>query len=295
MRLPELLVIGAMKSGTTTLYHDLMSHPEIFLAQKESNHLTQDITAQEYAEAFQKSNTAQLCGDVSMRYSMLPDFPGVAERARNILAASTKIIYIIREPVARAISHHYHFYSLTDHRRMSANIDECVSRYPRLINNGRYAMQLDPWLRAWGPEAIHVIRFEDYIAKRQKQFSKLCRLLHISSPPEGIDFERVKNVSLGKPVLNRPLKWVQNNAIYKHVVRPCVPLPMRDLIRGRLCSQAPPPPAPPRLKTVDQMLAIFRKDEERLRSMLGRSEPYWNFDQVRTAFVSRTNHVSNSK
>jgi len=292
IRLPELLVIGAMKSGTTTLYHDLMSHPAIFLAQKEGNFLTRDITTQEYAKAFHKATAEQLCGDVSMRYSMLPDFPGVAERARRLLSASTKIVYIVREPVARAISHHYHFHSLTDSRRMSANIDECIFRYPRLIKNSCYAMQLEPWLNAWGSKAIHVIRFEDYIANRQEVFSNLCRFLKIPPPFEKIKLKGVKNASVGKPVLNRPLKWVQNSAVYQRVVRPCLSLSLRDHIRSKLCNQAPLPPAPPRPETVDQMLAIFRKDEKRLRSLLGRSEPYWDFDQVRSAFIFQANKQS---
>src|SRR5262245_60208451 len=111
MRLPNFLVIGAMKSGTTTFYHDLAAHPDVFLAEKELGALSRDVATVEYASYFKRAKPEQLCGDVSTTYSMCPDVSGVADRAKKNLSRNTKIIYLVREPVARAISHHYHYYS----------------------------------------------------------------------------------------------------------------------------------------------------------------------------------------
>jgi Sulfotransferase domain len=147
MRLPDFLVIGAMKSGTTTFYHDLAGHPHVYLADKELGALTRDISAPQYAAHFKHARINQLCGDVSTGYSMLPDVTGVVERAARQLSPRAKILYLVREPVQRAISHHYHYISLRPDDRMEPDIDACVRKYSSLTDYGRYGEQLEHWTR----------------------------------------------------------------------------------------------------------------------------------------------------
>ncbi len=287
MRLPDFLVIGAMKSGTTTFYHDLAGHPHVFLAEKELGALTRDIGAREYAAHFAKARINQLCGDVSTVYSMLPDVTGVVERAGRQLSPRAKILYLVRDPVARAISHHYHYSSLRESDRMEADIDACVRKYPSLTNYGRYGEQLEHWTRHLGKGAIHVVRFEDYVANRRTTMAQVFRFLGLQPALEHVHVSTVKNASLGKPVLNR--FWRQLTALkaYRQFVRPYLPMAMRDRLRAKLLPTAPPPPAPPRPETVDQLLAVFAADSERLQQLANRSAPFWDFAAVRAAHVER--------
>ena len=86
MRLPDFLLIGAMKSGTTSLYMDLADRKVVYLAENKEPHalcddsvLTQAGQA-EYAATYSKASPEQLLCDASTAYSKRPDHEGVPDR-----------------------------------------------------------------------------------------------------------------------------------------------------------------------------------------------------------------------
>lgn len=287
MRLPDFLVIGAMKSGTTTFYHDLATHPQIYLAEKELGALTRDVSAGEYAACFAGAKINQLCGDVSTSYSMLPDVSGVVERAKRSLSPSTKILYLVREPVQRAISHHYHYQSLLTDKRMEADINECVYKHPSLINYGKYGEQLAHWSSHLGGRAFHVIHFEDYVANRQKTMKRVFNFLGLRPAPRSAPMNAIHNASAGKPVLNGFWRRVTQHGLYRQLVRPYFSLAARDRVRAAVLPAAPPPPAPPRPDVIEHLVSIFAADSEVLCRLANGSAPFWNFDAVRAAHIER--------
>jgi len=270
-----------MKSGTNTLYHDMLRNPSLFLPDKDLNPLVHDVSPREYANYFHAARSSQLCGDVSTCYSMLPTYPGVVQRARNLLPQGTKIVYIVREPLRRLISHHYHMSVRRGAERMPRDIDRCVREFPALIAYSRYAMQLEPWLDSFGREAVHVIRFEDYVSDRRQQLKELCEFLGVHPTVDGIDPERIHNQSDGKPVLNTFWSVMTSTAAYRRIIRPLFPLRLRDRIRSVLLPKAPSRPDPPSPETVDFIIDQLKPDIERLRQMLGHDEPFWNLEAVR--------------
>ncbi len=281
MNLPSFLVIGGMKCGSTTLYRDLLGHPEIFIPEKELNVLTQThATASDYASHFAEGE-GSICGDVSTTYSMLPNFQGVAERAAKFLGADTKIVYLVREPVSRAISHHRHMNAWHGPDRMTDDIDEACRVRPELVNYGRYAMQLESWRQWFGVSAIRVVVFEEYVANRNTTVERLARWLGASSTSDHVTDRRVFNRSDGKTVLNPFWLAIRNTPTYRFLVRPWLSLDRRAALRRTILPPAPHRPAPPSLETVDTILKFAREDEQQLRSFLGRDKPIWNFAQVR--------------
>ena len=103
---PDFLIVGAMKAGTTTLYHDLSEHPDIFLpVLKEPEVLTTlerlDEMRAYYARLFRPARPGQLKGEASTAYTKRPNNEGVAEKARALCGDGLKIIYIRRDPVER--------------------------------------------------------------------------------------------------------------------------------------------------------------------------------------------------
>jgi hypothetical protein len=123
----DFVVVGAAKAGTTALFYLLRTHPELFLpAGKElpyfvaPKHTYYESPTEFFADAFASCNGAQLCGTVTPQYlygALLgPDAqrvtapPGISEKAipERIRDAypEAKLIAILRDPVARARSHH---------------------------------------------------------------------------------------------------------------------------------------------------------------------------------------------
>jgi hypothetical protein len=275
-----------MKCGSTTLYRDLLGHPDIYLPDKELNFLaTADAEASQYSRYFHSAPRTSICGDVSTTYSMLPDQPGVAERAARILGRSTKIIYLVREPVDRAISHHRHMNAWHGPGRMGPDINLAVHKFPSIVNYSRYAMQLRPWRAEFGDDAISVVIFEDYIADRRGTMERLLVFLGATPDSRYVHTDRVFNNSDTKTVLSPFWLTIRRSPLYRRVVRPLMSPDFRETLRGTVLPNAPQPPDPPSEETVHYLIENARDDELELRGFLKRHTPIWDFDAVRAEFV----------
>lgn len=289
MRFPDFLIIGAMKSGTTTLYRDLLTNPRVFMSTPKEPHnlcddrVLTDSGRAEYAALFRAASTDQIAGEASTGYTKLPDHPGVPERAKAVLGADFKAIYIVREPVSRAISHHTH---ANASGVVTEPVDEAIRKYPMFINWGLYAMQITPWLEAFGPDRVRIVRFESYVRDRAAGVDDICRFLGIEPRPDLIEKDKVFNRSDGKVVGKGVFGKFRKTGLYRSVIRPLLPISARDRLRDALLPQAPPKPAPPTLDTVDYLIARLAPDAERLATLLSHDGPLWNFDDVRRSFTS---------
>lgn len=290
MTLPNFIIIGAMKAGSTTLFRDLCTNPDIFMPdRKEPNAFCDDrvLTSRgrrEYEALFRPARPGQVAGEASTSYTKLPDIPGVAERVRRVLGGGVRLVYLVREPVARAISHHRHAINFRDVPR---SIDEAVRSHPMLIQYGLYAMQARPWLDTFGAEAVRIVPFEEYVRDRRAGVERISRFLGVTPRPELVEVERVFNAADEKPVSRGPFGLVRRQGIYQKFIRPLLSNEAREALRVRLLPKAPPPPAPPSLETVDIIIERVRDDAEELRRMLGLPAPLWDFDAVRRKHAAR--------
>lgn len=117
--LPNLIIIGAMKSGTTSLHHYLNLHPEICMSrQKELNFFIEERNwsrgIQWYKSHFEAE--AKIYGESSPNYTMYPIWKSVPERMFSVIP-ETKLIYIIRNPIEQIISHYVHKYAVGKENR----------------------------------------------------------------------------------------------------------------------------------------------------------------------------------
>jgi hypothetical protein len=292
MRLPTFLVIGAMKCGTTTLYRDLIASPAVHIPDKELNFLTladADLpgAADAYARLFRQARPGQACGDVSTTYSMLPLHQGVADRARRLLGPTVKIVYLVREPISRATSHHAHMHCWHGPGRMCPDVDASVRSERSLVDYGRYMTQLGPWRRAFGDEAIHVVVLEEYAADRQGALSNLWSFLRLPGEAPAVNATVVHNAGDGKPITNALWRALRDSTLYQRVLRPTISPAMRDRIRRLLLPTAPPRPRAPSSATVDFILRELAPEAQALAAYLGRSQPIWDLDAVRRQVAER--------
>ncbi|MHC4414071.1 MAG: sulfotransferase family protein [Planctomycetota bacterium] len=284
MRLPDFLIIGAMKAGTTTLYRDLLLHPQVFFPlDKEPSNLADDRVMADagrrsYAALFERARPDQICGEASTAYTKLPDITGVPGRAREVIGSQVKVIYLVREPVSQIISHHYHDWTTG---AVACGIDEAVRTEPRYVNYASYATQITPWLETLDPEQVLILRFESYINDRRDTVAGVCRFLGTEPHGGHVQADSVYNRSEGKPVPTGPFAVIQRNPLYRCLIRPSLTPAVREKLRAVLLPKAPPRPDPPALETVDYVLKRVQDDAERLRSMMGRDQALWDFDAVR--------------
>jgi len=292
MRLPSFLVIGAMKAGTTSLCQDLQSNPDVFFPSVKEPHflctdqiLTPSATKQ-YAALFRNAQPHQMCGEGSTGYSKLPDIRGVPDRALQVIGSKLKLIYIVREPVARAISHHYHLYRAGN---AIADINEAVRSTSALIEYGRYALQLRPWLKIFGRENVFILPFEEYITKRRQSTAEVSQFLGITPRPELVVAEKIHNAAedLGRlsPVVMPIVRAMTRSKWYKVHIHPRMPRCVSRCLKSAVSGDPPPRPAPPSLTTVKHVIDRVREDEEELRCIMGRVHPIWDREERLQRFL----------
>lgn len=178
----HVFLIGAQRSGTTSLYHLLEAHPQIEMARpmrpEPKFFLRQDIESlqpEDYYKAhFQAASTAALRGEKSTSYI---EFESAARRIANWFPGA-KILLIVREPIARAISNYYFTKNhglepllledaLRQEEQRRDNYDRSkISASPYAYRKrGHYMEYIDVYRRYFPDEAIKVLIYEEFIGK----------------------------------------------------------------------------------------------------------------------------------
>lgn len=160
--LPSFLVIGAMKAGTTSLYHYLRHHPQVFMPRiKELDFFAGESNwrrglgwyARQFAEA---GPTAIAIGEASTAYTKYPHYQGVAERIAEHIPQAL-LVYVVRHPIERIRSHYQH--------RVAVGAEtepmECaLIENPIYLDYSRYAMQIDRYLQHFPRERLLIVTSE---------------------------------------------------------------------------------------------------------------------------------------
>jgi hypothetical protein len=293
MPLPNFLIIGAMKAGTTSLYRDLLTNPAVFMPlDKEPESLTRDDLLTEpgrqaYEALFAPAKPAHAArGEASTAYTKLPDFAGVPARARQLLGSDLKCIYLVREPVSRIVSHHHHnvsagLFTITD-------VNQAVREYPELLNWTRYAMQARPWIDAFGRDNVRIVLFERYTRDRRECVAELSAWLGVEPRPDLVDVEAVYNRSEGKPVITEGWKRVRLSGAYRRLIRPLLPTTVRDRLRQALFPKAPQRPAAPTPATVDWVYDQLSDEIREVSAFAGLATAAWDREAARRKFTQPT-------
>jgi hypothetical protein len=195
-RTPDFLIVGAMKCGTTTLAEQLGAQPGVFMTKpKEPFFFSNDDVFERgldwYADLFAKAECGDIKGEASTHYTMLPTYPDTIARLKAAVPAP-KLIYVLRNPVQRALSHYKHEWI---ERRITCDATTAFDRHPELIDYGRFAMQLEPFVKVFGCDAIKVTSLELLKTDRDEEFARLGRHIGMTTTARWRDDLKAKNVS----------------------------------------------------------------------------------------------------
>lgn len=271
-----------MKCASTTLHGDLEQHPDIFCGKKELDAITEpgrysveDI----YRRNFSGAKPDQLLGDVSTSYSMLPQYPGVPSKAKQF-SSDLKIIYIVREPLSRTLSHHKHMTNWSGAGRMGPDINDAIKHHPELIHYSCYAMQLQPWIDAFGMERVLVVRFEDYVSQRKATVDRVIKFLGL--PVRDLQLEESgANRSQDRRYAGKLTLWIYRSFFFQRLVQPLTPTGLKGFLRLLLLKKSKSTLIPPTAETVDFVIDSVREDVSKLQTMLSLKEPMWDLDTAR--------------
>lgn len=239
--LPDFLIIGAMKCGTSTLQSQLSAQAGVFMTTpKEPNFFSDDeVFAQGmgwYRGLFDAAPEGALKGEASTHYTKLPTHPRVLERLQPVLRPDLRLICLIRNPVERAVSHYIHEWTMGE---MGWDIEEAFRLHPELEAYGHYPMQLAPWVEAYGREAVLVTSLEAMTADPAGVLARVAAHLGRDDftwvperARENVSAERARRFPMQGLLIDNPLATVLRRTL--------VPKRLRDRIRkGRQMGQRP--------------------------------------------------------
>lgn len=243
-RLPDFLIIGAMKSGTSTLQAQLATQPGVFMTTpKEPNFFSDDdIFARGmgwYQGLYDDAAPGDLLGEASTHYTKLPTHPQAVARIAAVLEAP-RFVYVIRNPVERALSHYLHEWS---RGTVGRDVAKAFAAMPEFVDYGRYGMQLAPYLEAFGRDSLMLTSLEQIKADPQGELARVGAHVGVANPvwDHGLG---AQNVSAQR---SRPLPLhglLVDNPVATTLRRNLVPKAVRNRVRAaRTRSDRPELPA----------------------------------------------------
>ena len=265
---PDFIIIGAMKSATTTLHEQLARQPGLWMSRpKEPNFFSDDENYAQgpswYASCFEGAGPDDLRGESSTHYTKLPTHPRTVERMLEDLPR-VKLIYVMRHPIDRLTSHYLHEQTVG---RITVGLEEAVDRCPELVDYGRYGMQLEPYLRAYGPGAIHPVFFDRLVGRPDEELDRIGKFLGVSRPlrwdhslkPQNVGRERLRDSHLRNVLVQAP--------VLTSLRRRLVPRSWAERAKTFWQVGMDPPRVSARLE--QKLRDVFDRDLARLGSWLG--------------------------
>ena len=274
--LPNLIIIGGLKCGTTSLHHYLNLHPEIAMSRpKELNFFVAELNwplgRDWYAGHFDPK--APVRGESSPHYTNRPAFAGVPERMREVLGDEVRLIYVVRDPIDRMLSHYLHnLGGGYDERPLTEALAEPESSY---VARSRYFFQLEPYLEAFGPDRMQIVSREDLKRDRPETMRRAFAFCEVDPDFTSEQFEREWETGVAKTggrfrVMDRAVRLPGLRALDRNFDR--LPESLRwiveRLVHDPEGGEAPKPELPADLR--ERLVEVLGDDVARLEELTGR-------------------------
>ena len=308
MTLPNFIIAGASKSGTTSLHMYLRDHPQIVMSNPKEPYFfcgpNKDIKKYKTIFNADDKENPKVVGESTSVYLNLPKSP---ERIRKILGQNTKLIFLLRNPRDRAISAYFHMYKRDGDKRSQKNAltfstinkEEVIDLESKYLEEGEKRKKIDfsiGWKVEDDPQIhFHYIRnsfYSNYIRNFYEQFPKenflflFCEDLKENPEevlkkvekflgvkefiPKGINVQHNQTFAVNKNPLSKGMNKVAP-FIAKYVdvnIRPLRRL--YNFISGTKTYTA-------EKETKDYLDKLFEKEKEDISNLIGKDvTKFWN-------------------
>ncbi len=270
-RLPDFLIIGAMRSGTTALSNWLGQHPDVFIAPGKELHFFDrhfDMGVDWYRSQFKRAGEATRLAEATPNYLHEPE---AIERISQVIP-EVKLLIILRNPVDRAYSHYWHnqsrgkeslsFAEAIEAEQARISSDKANRAFYSYASRGHYITQLDEVLSRFRRSALHVEIAEEFFSDPERRLPIIFRFLDIDPTfvPSKVD-ERINRFvefrSVRLRAFSKRLPGVAAGVIGRLNVRSGSDYPpMEPIVRAHLES-------------------VFERSNQRLATLLDRTGPIW--------------------
>jgi hypothetical protein len=279
-RLPSVFIIGAAKAGTTSLHYYLDQHPQIAMSSvKETNFFTREDYLQalpEYEQYFAGSNDC-IRGEASPWYTWYPFLTGdVPERVQS-LVPDAKLIYLVRDPVERAVGFFWERFASNHVRSIDTAFADIEDPRNLYVCASKYALQIERYLRVFPEEALLIVDSDDLRERRAETLTSIFTFLEVDPDFSSPRFDDELNAAGGKRRSTRMGQLLKHSAPAT-AIRRSLPVERRQHLFGpvrRATSRRvrrTPLPEDARRRLED----VLRPDIQRFRQLAGRPFEKWS-------------------
>jgi hypothetical protein len=295
-QLPDFLVIGTARAGTTSLYRYLKSHPEIYLSPiKEPKYFAYPETRpvfigphrnsqvvwkmEDYRRLFQSRASEAVAGEMSPQYLYSECAPGAIRK----LIPKAKLIAILRDPADRAHSHFCHnrrdgIEPLSDFSAALAAEDQRIvqswwsSFHYR--NRGYYARQLKRYLELFPRKQILILLYDEMVSDCPGLLKRICAFLGVEEN-HPFDTSERDNATVGIPRSLLLRRFLRSAGPAKSMIRTILPLATRSSLSHKFSSLIlnPKPVLQPGVRA--QLASEFKPDILELQEIIDRDLSAW--------------------
>ena len=287
MTLPTFFIVGAAKAGTTSLYHRLDQHPQIQVSPIKEPHFFAAAengipsppgrieSLEAYEQLFDPSFEAR--GEASQSYTNFPRRNRIPERIEE-LVPDARFLYLVRDPIARTVSHYRHWIAAGKERRPLRDVlRDPYYPYSYLTCHSLYARQLELYLRRFPEGQIMVIDQADLLADPQSTLRKVFAFLAVdeSNAHSQIEAERwrCRDRSEVSPAQAQEVGSggaPRGSRAPRRRIRRYARRPLGRVLR-----------LPAKVSTLDaesraRLEALYADEVERLRALTGMAFPTWS-------------------
>lgn len=198
---PNLLIVGAAKSGTTSLHNYLKQHPDFFMTDHKEPHflINNEIGVKrvhkavtnlsDYQKMFEGSSEYKYRGESSVMYLPFPDI--TIRNIKKYLYKDVKIIIMLRNPVDRAYAGYLHNirYNTSENLSFPEAIEKSEERYQktndmtpdsRYLHVGMYYNQVKKYMDEFGKN-VHVVIYDDYVSNINRSIKRVFDFLQVNN------------------------------------------------------------------------------------------------------------------
>ena len=296
--LPNFLIVGAAKCGTSSLHNYLNQHPDVFMPSyneqgmkvKEPRFLIKDLVKdrlhngvwswEEYKSLFNEVKNEISIGESTVLYLFYYDH--AIHNIKKYLGKNVKIIIMLRNPTDRAYSAFQHvsrglkeqnsFEEALKIEKGRMNKESSLTPMVMYREMGLYHDMVRAYKENF--KNVHIIFYEDFRDDTEGEIKKIFKFLELSLSVN-IDFVSRHNVG-GKKWKNEKMKHVfmKNNPL-KSALKKAIPKSLRKGVRDKLISASTDKVAPMKENTRVKLNEFFKDDVKKLSDLLNRDLTHW--------------------
>lgn len=299
--MPDFLVIGAPKAGTTSLNHYLSQHPQIFMSPNKEPHFfafegnqpnyqgpaddrawlntKSVIDLADYQQLFAEATAGQMCGEASTMYLYLEES---CDRIHHYLP-QIKLIAFLRNPVERAYSHYKHM--RRDGREWETDFSQALKKEAERVEQGwapawhyrqvgLYHDQLQRYLEKFDTKQLKIYLYDDLLQDPQAVYRSIFEFLEVNPIFEVDTAARYNTTSVVRK--NKKLhNFLMNPSGLKTALSKVIPAHIRKPLSAKVYRRNAAPIQPLSNSLRRELTSTFEPEILRLQALINRDLTGW--------------------